>query len=55
MTGAVPLADPAAEARRVIDAAREQGVTLRALGGVAVYMLSPGHEPLLPRPSRTSI
>jgi hypothetical protein len=46
----VPLADPIAEARRVIDAAREQGVTVRALGGVAVYMLSPGHEPLLPRP-----
>jgi hypothetical protein len=48
--GAVPLADPVAEARRVIDAAREQGVTVRALGGVAVYMLSPGHQPLLPRP-----
>jgi hypothetical protein len=48
--GAVPLADPVAEARRVIDAAREQGVTLRALGGVAVYLLSPGHQPLLPRP-----
>jgi hypothetical protein len=48
--GAVPLADPVAEARRVIDAAREQGVSLRAIGGVAVYMLSPGHQPLLPRP-----
>jgi hypothetical protein len=48
--GAVPLADPIAETRRVIDAAGEQGVTLRAVGGVAVYLLSPGHEPLLPRP-----
>jgi hypothetical protein len=48
--GKVPLADPVAEARRVIDAAREQGVTLRALGGVAVYMLSPGSQPILPRP-----
>jgi hypothetical protein len=48
--GAVPLADPIAEARRVIDAAREEGVTIRALGGVAVYMLSPGQQPLLPRP-----
>jgi hypothetical protein len=48
--GAVPLADPVAEARRVIDAAREQGVTLRAVGGVAVYLLSPQHQPLLPRP-----
>lgn len=50
LDSAVPLADPVAEARRVIDAAREQGVTVRALGGVAVYMLSPGYEPLLPRP-----
>jgi hypothetical protein len=33
----------------VIDAAREQGLTIRALGGVAVYILSPGHQPLLPR------
>jgi hypothetical protein len=48
--GAAPLADPVAEARRVIDAAREQGVTLRAVGGVAVYLLSPGFQPILPRP-----
>jgi len=46
----MPLADPVAEARRVIDAAREQDVTVRAVGGVAVYLLSPGHQPLLPRP-----
>ena len=50
IAGAVPLADPVAEARRVIDAAREQGVTLRAIGGVAVYLLSPGAQPILPRP-----
>jgi hypothetical protein len=50
VNGAVPLADPVAEARRVIDAAREQGVTLRAVGGVAVYLLSPGLQPILPRP-----
>jgi hypothetical protein len=48
--GTAPLADPVAEARRVIDAAREQDVTLRAVGGVAVYLLSPGQQPLLPRP-----
>jgi len=48
--GAAPLADPVAEARRVIDAARAQGVTLRAVGGVAVYLLSPEHQPILPRP-----
>ncbi|MGN6867213.1 MAG: hypothetical protein ACTHMY_02300 [Solirubrobacteraceae bacterium] len=48
--GAAPLADPVAETRRVIDAAREQSVTLRAMGGVAVYLLSPGHQPILPRP-----
>jgi hypothetical protein len=50
LDGATPLADPVAEARRVIDAAREQGVSLRAIGGVAVYLLSPGQQPLLPRP-----
>jgi hypothetical protein len=48
--GAAPLADPVAEARRVIDAARVQGVTVRAVGGVAVYLLSPEFQPLLPRP-----
>jgi hypothetical protein len=44
-----PLADPVAEARRLIDAARARGVTIRVLGGVAVYMQSPGGQPLLPR------
>jgi hypothetical protein len=46
---AEPLADAVAEARRVIDAARKQGVTVRALGGTAICMQSPGGRPLLPR------
>jgi hypothetical protein len=45
-----PLADPIAEARRLIDAGRAQGLTVRVLGGVAVHMQSPGDRPLLPRP-----
>jgi hypothetical protein len=45
-----PLADPVAEARRLIDAARDRDLTIRALGGVAVYMQAPGDRPLLPRP-----
>jgi hypothetical protein len=45
----VPLADPVAEARRLVDAARAQGITVRVLGGVAVYMQSPAGQPLLPR------
>jgi hypothetical protein len=48
--GAGPLADPIAEARRIIDAARAQGLTVRLIGGVAVVMQSPGDRPLLPRP-----
>jgi hypothetical protein len=47
--GAPQLADPVAEARRLIDAARAKGVTVRALGGVAVHMQSPEDQPLLPR------
>lgn len=46
----VPLADPVAEARRLIDAARAEGIALRALGGVAIHMQSPGQKPLLARP-----
>jgi hypothetical protein len=49
LAGAAPLADPIAEAGRVIDAARQQGLTMRVLGGVAIYMQSPGNQPLLPR------
>lgn len=45
-----PLSDPVAEARRVIDAARAQNLTVRVLGGVAVHMRSPMDRPLLPRP-----
>jgi hypothetical protein len=32
----VPLADLAAEARRIVDGARQRGVTLRLLGGLAI-------------------
>jgi hypothetical protein len=48
--GDAPLADPAAEARRLIDAARENGITARVVGGVAVQLQSPDGRPLLPRP-----
>jgi hypothetical protein len=44
-----PLADPVAEARRLIAAAAEQGLLLRVLGGVAVYLLAPDGKPRLPR------
>jgi len=44
-----PLADPVAEARRLIAAADGQGLMLRALGGVAVYLLAPDGKPRLPR------
>ncbi|HJY97171.1 MAG TPA: hypothetical protein VJ371_19655, partial [Streptosporangiaceae bacterium] len=49
MDDAGPLADPVAEARRLIVAAAEQGLLLRALGGVAVYLLAPDGKPRLPR------
>ena len=44
-----PLADPVAEARRLVAAADGQGLLLRALGGVAVYLLAPDGKPRLPR------
>jgi hypothetical protein len=44
-----PLADPVAEARRLVAAAEGQGLLLRALGGVAVYLLAPDGKPRLPR------
>lgn len=45
-----PLSDPVAEARRLVDAARERGLTARVLGGVAVRMQSPSNPlPLLTR------
>ncbi|HEX5593943.1 MAG TPA: nucleotidyltransferase family protein [Solirubrobacterales bacterium] len=36
-----PVTDPVAEGRRIVVAAAERGVPLRALGGVAVAMLCP--------------
>jgi len=45
----VPLADLLGEARRLIDAGRAQGLTVRVLGGAAVHMQSPEGRPLLPR------
>jgi hypothetical protein len=44
-----PLADPVAEARRLIELAAEHGLVLRALGGVAVCLLGPDGQPRLPR------
>lgn len=43
------MADPVAEARRIIEAARARDLTVRTLGGVAVVMQAPGEQPLLPR------
>jgi hypothetical protein len=48
MTSA-PLADPIAEARRLIELAESDGLVLRALGGVAVCLQAPGGNPRLPR------
>ncbi len=44
-----PLADPVAEARRLVDAAERGGLTVRTLGGTAIYLQSPSQQPLLPR------
>ena len=44
-----PLEDPVAEARRLVAAAAEQDLLLRALGGVAIYLLAPDGKPGLPR------
>lgn len=48
MTSA-PLADPIAEARRIIELAESDGLMLRALGGVAVCLQAPDGSPRLPR------
>jgi hypothetical protein len=45
----VPLADHVAEAERIVDAARGEGLTLRALGGVAICLQAPGRRPRLSR------
>jgi hypothetical protein len=41
-----PLADPVAEARWLVEASTELGLTVRALGGVAVCLQSPDGGPL---------
>jgi hypothetical protein len=43
------LADPVAEARQLIARATEQGLVMRALGGVAVFLQSAGGQPRLVR------
>ncbi len=43
------LADPVAEARQLIAHAAEQGLVMRALGGVAVFLQSAGGRPRLVR------
>jgi hypothetical protein len=48
----VALADPIAEGRRVVDAARTRGLVLRLLGGVAIFLQAPDGKPLLPREIR---
>jgi hypothetical protein len=45
-----PVEDMVGEGRRLVDAATRQGITMRLLGGVAVYLKAPAAGPLLPRP-----
>ena len=47
--GEAPLEDMIGEGRRLVDAATRQGITVRLLGGVAVYLKAPPAGPLLPR------
>jgi hypothetical protein len=47
--GPATLADPVAEAQRMVAGARDQGVVLRLLGGVAVFLQAPDAKPLLTR------
>jgi hypothetical protein len=44
-----PLAEPVAEARRLIGLAAERGLIVRAFGGVAVCLQAPNGQPRLPR------
>ena len=44
-----PHRDPVEESRRIIGAAAQRGVAVRALGGVAVHLQAPATGPLLPR------
>src|ERR1700674_1584144 len=48
-SSADPLADPVIEARRLVGGAASVGLTIRALGGVAVRMQTPSDTPLLSR------
>lgn len=43
------LADPVAEARRIIEASRETGLAIRAVGGVGVALIAPTIGRLEPR------
>lgn len=47
-----PLADPVEESLRLIETATANGLTIRAIGSVAVRLRSPKEGPLLPRPAR---
>jgi hypothetical protein len=51
MTSA-PLADPIAEARRIIELGEADGLVLRALGGVAICLQAPDGRPRLPRQAK---
>jgi hypothetical protein len=46
------LADPVAETRRLIALAGQQGLLLRALGGVGIVLQAPDAQPRLPRQAR---
>ena len=45
-----PLENMVGEGRRLVDAATRQGITVRLLGGVGVYLQGGPTGPLLPRP-----
>ncbi|MDQ2943429.1 MAG: nucleotidyltransferase family protein [Candidatus Dormibacteraeota bacterium] len=47
-----PLKDPVGEARRLVDAAANKGLTVRVLGSVAVYLQAPAAGPLFARPMK---
>jgi hypothetical protein len=51
MTSA-PLADPIAEARRIIELGEADGLVLRALGGVAICLQAPDGHPRLQRKAK---
>jgi hypothetical protein len=45
-----PLKDPLGEARRLVEAATQKGLTVRVLGSVAVHLQAPPAGPLFARP-----